>query len=114
MSLRWSLVQLKKILKKENPDIIHLHSSIAGFLGRIAYYANKFNMEKVFYNPHGFSFLQQNESKLKRTMFYALEKFASRLGGYIIGCSKGEFVIKRTRSYLITLQSIFHSMILYG
>ena len=86
-----SLVQIKKVLKKENPDVIHLHSSKAGFLGRIACYANRFNMDKVFYNPHGFSFLQQNESKLKRKLFYGLEWFASRLGGYTVGCSKGEF-----------------------
>lgn len=89
-SLR-ALVQLKKVLKKEDPDIIHLHSSIAGFLGRIACYVNRFNMEKVFYNPHGFSFLQKNESKFKRTIFYGLERFASMLGGYTVGCSKGEY-----------------------
>ena len=87
-----AFVRLKKILKNENPDIIHLHSSIAGFLGRIACYVNRFNMDKVFYNPHGFSFLQQNESKLKRKLFYGLEWFASRLGGYIVGCSQGEYV----------------------
>jgi len=86
-----ALVALKKILKKENPDVIHLHSSKAGFLGRIACYANKFNMDKVFYNPHGFSFLQENESKVKRMLFYGLEWFASKLGGYTIGCSYGEY-----------------------
>ncbi|HEY8892862.1 MAG TPA: glycosyltransferase [Clostridium sp.] len=85
-----ALLQLKKILKKEKPHIIHLHSSIAGFLGRITCYANRFDMEKVFYNPHGFSFLQQNESKFKRKLFYGLEWFASRLGGFTVGCSLGE------------------------
>jgi glycosyltransferase involved in cell wall biosynthesis len=86
-----SLVQLKNILKEEHPDIIHLHSSKAGFLGRLACYANKFNMDKVFYNPHGFSFLQKNESKFKTRIFYGLEWFASKLGGYTVACSKGEF-----------------------
>lgn len=86
-----SLVELKRILKEEKPDIVHLHSSKAGFLGRMACYANKFNMNNVFYNPHGFSFLQQNEAVFKRKLFYFLECFAGRLGGYIIGCSKGEF-----------------------
>jgi len=86
-----SLITLKKVLKSENPDIIHLHSSKAGFLGRLACYANKFDMEKVFYNPHGFSFLQQNEFKFKRKLFYLLEKFANRLGGYTVACSNGEF-----------------------
>ncbi|ABK60694.1 glycosyltransferase family 4 protein [Clostridium novyi] len=86
-----SLFKLKKVLDIENPDIIHLHSSKAGFLGRIASYMNRFNMNKVFYNPHGFSFLQQNESKFKRKVFLALEKYASRFGGSIVGCSKGEY-----------------------
>lgn len=87
-----SLVQLKNILKVENADIIHLHSSKAGFLGRIVCYVNKFNMDKVFYNPHGFSFLQKNESKFKTRLFYGLEWVASKLGGYTVACSKGEFV----------------------
>ncbi|QCX34369.1 glycosyltransferase [Caloramator sp. E03] len=86
-----SFFQIKKFLKKEDPDIIHLHSSKAGFLGRLACYFNGFNMENVYYNPHGFSFLQQNESKIKRKLYLYLEKFAANLGGYIIGCSKGEY-----------------------
>jgi glycosyltransferase involved in cell wall biosynthesis len=86
-----SLIQLKKILKVEHPHIIHLHSSKAGFLGRLACFFNKFNTNKVFYNPHGFSFLQQNESKFKTRLFYGLEWFASKLSGYTVACSKGEF-----------------------
>jgi len=83
--------KLKKVLKDEKPDIIHMHSSKAGFLGRIASYMNGFDMNNAFYNPHGFSFLQQNESKIKRFFFYSLEKFASMFGGCIVGCSKGEY-----------------------
>jgi glycosyltransferase involved in cell wall biosynthesis len=82
---------LKKILKKEKPDIIHLHSSKAGFLGRIACRMNGFDMNNVYYNPHGFSFLQLNESKIRRSLFYLLEKLASRCGGTIVACSKGEY-----------------------
>lgn len=86
-----AFINLKKILKEEKPDVIHLHSSKAGFLGRAASYVNGFDMEKVFYNPHGFSFLQQNESKIKTTLYYILEKLASKFGGCIVGCSKGEY-----------------------
>ncbi|WP_315119230.1 glycosyltransferase [uncultured Clostridium sp.] len=86
-----SLFQLKSILKKEKPDLIHLHSSKAGFLGRIVSYWNGFNMNKVFYNPHGFSFLQQNENKFKRNIYLNLEQLASKFGGCIVGCSKGEY-----------------------
>ena len=86
-----SLFQIKNILKNEKPDIVHLHSSKAGFLGRIVCRMNKFNEKKIFYNPHGFAFLQQNESNFKRKMYFELEKFAAKLGGYIVGCSKGEY-----------------------
>ncbi len=82
---------LKKILKKEKPDIIHLHSSKAGFLGRLAAYMNSFDMNNVYYNPHGFSFLQLNESKIRRNLYYLLEKLAARFGGTIVACSKGEY-----------------------
>jgi len=85
-----SLVQLIIILKKEKPQVIHLHSSKAGFLGRLACKINRFDMNKVFYNPHGFSFLQRNESNFKRKLFYTLESVAGKLGGCIIGCSQGE------------------------
>jgi len=33
-----SIIQLRKELKKLNPDIIHLHSSKAGVLGRVAHF----------------------------------------------------------------------------
>ncbi|WP_123054657.1 glycosyltransferase [Clostridium sp. JN-1] len=86
-----SLFQLRKMLKFEDPDIIHLHSSKAGFLGRIASYINGFDMNKVIYNPHGFSFLQKDKSSLKKKFFYRLEKFAAKFGGCIVGCSQSEY-----------------------
>jgi glycosyltransferase involved in cell wall biosynthesis len=80
--------ELKKIIKEEKPDIIHLHSSKAGFLGRFA--TNTKNV-KAFYNPHGFSFLMQDASKIKRLMYLLAEKLASFKKCTIIGCSKGEY-----------------------
>ena len=51
-----ALKEIKKIVKEVKPDIVHLHSSKAGVLGRLAVNGNKI---KMFYNPHGFSFLKQ-------------------------------------------------------
>jgi len=42
-------IKLKKIYKSMNPDIIHLHSSKIGFLGRLAFPRNK-----IVYSVHGF------------------------------------------------------------
>lgn len=42
--------ELREIEKNVRPDIIHLHSSVAGGLGRIAYKGEK---NSVVYTPHG-------------------------------------------------------------
>lgn len=83
-----ALIEVKKIIKNVNPDIIHLHSSKAGFIGRFAANGRK---TKVMYNPHGFSFLMKNSSKLKRLIYWCIEKIASLRKCTVIGCSVGEY-----------------------
>lgn len=80
--------EIRKIIKEENPDIVHLHSSKAGFLGRLC--CSDRNRE-IFYNPHGYSFLMKGESKIKRLIYKEIELISSKKCGYIIGCSKGEY-----------------------
>ena len=83
-----ALIEIKKIIRNVKPDVIHLHSSKAGFLGRFAANGRKI---KMLYNPHGFSFLMQNSSKLKRKIYYFIEKIAALRKCTIVGCSKGEY-----------------------
>lgn len=83
-----AFIEIKKIIKEVNPDVIHLHSSKAGFIGRFASNNKKY---KVFYNPHGFAFLMQSSSILKRKIYYLLEKIATIKNVTIIGCSQGEY-----------------------
>lgn len=80
--------EVKKIIKKVNPDVIHLHSSKAGFIGRFAANGKKV---KVLYNPHGFSFLMQDSSKVKRLIYWLLEKLGALRKCTIVGCSNGEY-----------------------
>ena len=82
-----AFLELRKILKEVMPDILHLHSSKAGFLGRMAVTDKKC---KVFYTPHGFAFLKQDDSALKRMIYYDVERFAAWKCPNIIGVSKGE------------------------
>jgi glycosyltransferase involved in cell wall biosynthesis len=79
--------EIKKIVREVSPDIIHLHSSKAGTLGRWA-----FNGEKIpiFYTPHGYSFLMQNCSSVKRMMFKAIEAASGKRNCTTISCSQGE------------------------
>ncbi len=80
--------EVRNIIKQEKPDIIHLHSSKAGFIGRFATNGKRI---KMLYNPHGFSFLMQNTSILKRKIYWIIEKIASFRNCKIVGCSKGEY-----------------------
>ena len=82
-----ALVEIKKIAKSVSPDIIHLHSSKAGVLGRVAFNGKKI---KLFYTPHGYSFLMQNQSETKRKVYKTIEKLCCKSGSITISCSKGE------------------------
>lgn len=85
-----ALNEIKEIVKEVKPDIVHLHSSKAGILGRIGIHDKKV---KMFYNPHGFSFLKLDDSKLKRLIYWMIEKGTALINKKctIVGCSKGEY-----------------------
>lgn len=80
--------EIKYLIATYNPDIVHLHSSKAGFLGRIAINNNDI---KVIYNPHGYSFLKKDEKWMKKLIFKELERFASLKKGDIVSVSQGEY-----------------------
>ncbi|WP_366924305.1 glycosyltransferase [Metallumcola ferriviriculae] len=84
------LFEMRKILKKVNPDILHLHSSKAGLIGRLANRMVLGKKIKVFYSPRGFGFLQLNVRSLKQLMYFYIEKFGTNLGGITVACSASE------------------------
>ena len=91
-----AVIALYKELKKINPDAIHLHSSKAGVLGRAAHFL-LFNRKKLFYTPHGYSFLKTDIPQKKRKFFKLIEKYSQRLlGGTTIACGDTEFEIAKT------------------
>ena len=71
----WHLISL---YKKYKPDIIHLHSSKAGLLGRIA-----FPKEKTVYTVHGFDSI-----RLAYRNFLPIEKSLQKHCAAIVGVSK--------------------------
>ncbi len=83
-----AFLEVKKIIKKEKPDIVHCHSSKAGIIGRFATNTKKV---KTFYTPHGYSFLMQDNSKIKRIIYKLIERIASLNYSTIIACSEAEF-----------------------
>ena len=90
-----STYQLVKELKKINPDIIHLHSSKAGVLGRVAFFF-LFKKKKLFYTPHGYSFLRTDISKTVKNIYWGIEKnFQRFFGGTIVACGDTELEIAK-------------------
>lgn len=82
-----SFVEIRNIARSVKPDIIHLHSSKAGALGRIAFDGNKY---KLFYTPHGYSFLMEDYTSVKRASFKLIETLCAKTKCTTISCSEGE------------------------
>lgn len=81
--------ELYKILSEKKYDKIHLHSSKAGFIGRVVGRLKK-QQDKVLYTTHGVSFLRKDVSNLKNNLYILFEKIGMCMGGEIIACSKSE------------------------
>lgn len=79
--------EIQEIAEDIQPDIIHLHSSKAGALGRWAFNGHRIS---VYYTPHGYSFLMSNYNILKRWIFHAIEAVSAKRCCTTISCSVGE------------------------
>ncbi|RKR10211.1 hypothetical protein C8C83_1883 [Flavobacterium sp. 90] len=90
-----SVYKLRKELKRINPDVIHLHSSKAGVLGRFAYFF-LFQKKKLFYSPHGYSFLRTDISKSTRNIYWKIESALQFLANStIVACGDSEYEISK-------------------
>lgn len=78
--------ELREIAEKIQPDIIHLHSSIAGGLGRMAF--NGKNVT-VVYTPHGYAHILMGPG-VKSKVYLALEKVLGRTNHITLTCCESE------------------------
>ena len=87
-----ALLRLYRLFREVRPDLVHAHSSKAGFLARIAAWA--VGIKRVYYSPRGYSFLQTEHSAFVRGFYRFLERFASSFGE-IVAVSESEAVSAR-------------------
>lgn len=66
---------IRKVVEQVKPDLIHLHSTKAGILGRWAINCNRYN---VFYSPHAYSFLMMDCTNAKRFLYKTIERLSNR------------------------------------
>lgn len=83
-----SYKELKKVIKEVKPDIVHLHSSKAGALGRLFLKSKKY---KMIYTPHGYSFLMQDAKFFMRKAYHLVEKICGRKKCLTVACGRGEW-----------------------
>lgn len=83
-----AVIEMKRIVKEVKPEIIHLHSTKAGVLGRIAFRGKKYGL---YYTPHGYSFLMDDCNQMKKTMYKTIEKVCGWSRCVTICCSEGEY-----------------------
>lgn len=81
-----SIINVRRIIKKYNPDVVYMHSSKAGAIGRVANIGLK---NKSIYNPHGWAFNMEC-SKKKKLIYICIEKVLSHFCNNIVAISDYE------------------------
>ena len=77
---------LRRLLRRRRPDLVHLHSAKAGWLGRLA--ARGLGLP-VLYSPHAFPFLQDDPAPVRRLYEWA-ERLAARWTTRLVAVSDAE------------------------
>jgi len=84
-----ALIEIRRKLRKLNPDVLHMHSSFAGFIGRMATLGWRSELRAI-YSPHCISFMRTDISYTKRRLFTLLEAVAARSHASYVACSRSE------------------------
>lgn len=80
--------------RTDDLDVVHLHSSVAGGVGRVVHLL-KWRRVSVFYSPHGFAFLRVNQARWVRGATRLTERLLSHVGNGLILTARSEQVLAR-------------------
>ncbi len=85
--------ELRRIEKDFKPDIIHLHSSVAGGIGRLAF---KGKHNTILYTPHGYAHILMGDG-FKCKVYGMMEKILGKSSNAItLTCCESEDDVART------------------
>lgn len=87
-----AIKELRRIEKEVQPDIIHLHSSVAGGLGRLAY---KGKTNTVVYTPHGYAHILMGPGR-KSKLYELAERILGKTNSITLTCCESEDEIAKT------------------
>jgi glycosyltransferase involved in cell wall biosynthesis len=81
-----ALAALVRLIRRRRPELVHAHTSKAGFLGRLA--ARLTGVPSV-YSPRG-TILEGYFTGVRRSLFLGLDRLAARWSSFIIGLTAEE------------------------
>ena len=87
-----AIKELHHIENEIKPDLIHLHSSIAGGIGRLAYRGKKY---AVVYTPHGYAHILMGAG-IKSFFYEKIEKILGKTNCITLTCCESEDEIAKT------------------
>ncbi len=83
-----ALLELRRLLAKLKPDVVHAHSSKAGALVRLAALSMPLD---VVYSPHSYGFLQKDAGGVRRALYFAAEAALGRIPHLTVACGNDEY-----------------------
>lgn len=88
--------ELRKIIDKENYDIIHCNTPMGGIVTRLAAKKARKKGTKVFYTAHGFHFYK-GAPKKNWIVFYPIEKLFSRITDIVITITEEDYLLAKKK-----------------
>ena len=96
-----TIFDMRRLYRKYKPDIIHLHSSKAGMLGRVA-----FPSKKVIYTVHGFDSI-----RLAYRKFLPIERLMQWACKAIVGVSKYDEVWMKAEKITKSVSYVYNGIV---
>lgn len=100
-----ALKDLKRIIDKNKYNIIHVHTPMGAFLGRLASIASRKRGTKVIYTAHGFHFYKGAPLK-NWIIYYPIEKLLARFTDALVTINYEDF--QRARYKQLAKGNIYH------
>lgn len=93
----WAYRELKRIIDREEIDVVHCHNPVGGLLGRLAAHMSK-RKPYVIYTAHGFHFFE-GAPKKNWMFYYPVEKYLARYTDIIITINHEDYDRASTFKY---------------
>jgi glycosyltransferase involved in cell wall biosynthesis len=84
--------ELKNLIKQNNYDVVHCHSTKAGILGRLA--ASKLKTDKIIYTVHGYWAILQYEG-IKRKLATLINRYLAKKTTDLVLISKSDIGLSK-------------------